>query len=53
MKTTDSCKFSTSIRLPVSLEALIRASAAKNERSISNEIIFVLKQYYNEKREDV
>lgn len=36
----------TSIRLPEGLEKLIRARADKNERSISKEIIYMLKKFF-------
>ena len=41
-------KPTTSIRLPVDLKAKLQAEAEKQGRSLSNLIIFVLKQYVDQ-----
>lgn len=44
-------KYSTSVRLPIELEKTIREKAESNMRSISNEIIFALTNYYKDQGE--
>jgi hypothetical protein len=38
-------KLPTSVRLPKDLEEIIKKRAEENVRSISNEIVFILKEY--------
>lgn len=43
--------FSTSIKIPESLLEKLRAQAEEEERTVSNMIVYILKQYYKDKAE--
>lgn len=43
--------FSTSIKIPENLLEKLRAQAEEEERTVSNMIVYILKQYYKDKAE--
>lgn len=43
--------YQTSIKLPAELEEKIKAQAEEEERTVSNMIVYIVKQYYKDKAE--
>lgn len=43
--------YQTSIKIPTELAEKLRAQAEEEERTISNMIVYIVKQYYKDKAE--
>lgn len=43
--------YQTSIKVPEELRKKLRAQAEEEERTVSNMIVYILKQYYKDKAE--